>query len=72
VPAPFLGAGTFVFAAVRRGGTEKHDSSCGGSLKGQSLDGFEDLFGNVEVRVDVLDVVVLFELVHQAQQLLRG
>src|SRR5687768_18145298 len=32
----------------------------------------ENPFGNVEVRVDVLNVVVLFERVHEAQKLAGG
>ena len=34
-------------------------------------DGFEQLLGDVEVRVDVVDVVELLELVYQPQRLSR-
>jgi hypothetical protein len=35
-------------------------------------DRFQDALGDVEVRVDVLNVVVLLEGVHEAEQLARG
>src|SRR5262245_28811157 len=41
-----------------------------GSLRASDRDGFEHLLRDVEVRVDVLNVVVVLELVDQAQNLL--
>jgi hypothetical protein len=52
-------------------GIDPGTAACGYGIVHESGDRLEHPLGDVEVRVDVLDVVVVLELVHEAEDLLR-